>query len=245
MFLDAIVHLAESGRITGQGRDAAIDWSILGFVSVDWNIALIEGNRWFDRIVQTCRIPDRVARSSAFEQIEVELKDLELEKKRRRGPAILLSRTVRSEVVASIFVSLMLPAAAAAMNAEDRANTMLDLTRLAAVLAVFRAEHGTYPEKLDELVPGVVDKLPVDLYRGVPFVYHRTDDGYLLYSTGENGVDDGGSNENKSIFRGQAIDDLEPAETEKLRPEIPMGADDYSIRVPTPIWQLPSLSEAR
>ena len=45
------------------------------------------------------------------------------------------------------------------------------------------------------MAPGVLDKLPVDLYNAKPFVYKPTSDGYLLYSRGANGTDDGGSND--------------------------------------------------
>ena len=36
---------------------------------------------------------------------------------------------------------------------------------------------------------------PVDLYNAAPYIYKRTADGYLLYTAGNNGSDDGGGNE--------------------------------------------------
>jgi hypothetical protein len=53
--------------------------------------------------------------------------------------------------------------------------------------------HGQLPETLDELVPDFLPSVPIDPNGGKPLRYHPNSDGtYLLYSVGENGVDDGG-----------------------------------------------------
>ncbi len=64
-----------------------------------------------------------------------------------------------------------------------------------AVLAVMRyeKEKGRYPARLDELVEtGYLKKLPMDPYSDGPFVYRKTESGFMLYSFGENLQDDGG-----------------------------------------------------
>jgi hypothetical protein len=109
---------------------------------------------------------------------------------------------------------------------------MTELTRLAAALAVFRAEHGNYPAKLDDLTPTILKSLPVDLYNAQPYIYRRNADGYILYSTGSNGEDDGGSNEFLEMFEGRYLYDLVKSTTTKA--VIGTGADDISIRVPRP-----------
>jgi hypothetical protein len=120
------------------------------------------------------------------------------------------------------------------MAAQDRANAKLDLVRLAAALAVYRAEKGSYPHNLDELVPGVVASLPVDLYTAKPFQYRRIGDGYLLYTAGPNGQDDGGSNEQMGVYEGDNPNDFSDSEAETMREKIRLGADDFAIRVPRP-----------
>ena len=75
--------------------------------------------------------------------------------------------------------------------------------------------------KLDELVPAILPKLPVDLYHAQPFIYERIDNGYLLYTTGGNGKDDGGSNEQMSTFEGHSLDDLDESEAETARQTLP------------------------
>lgn len=53
-------------------------------------------------------------------------------------------------------------------------------------------DHGQPPAQLAELVPRYLEELPLDPFSGKPFVYRRKDDGFLIYSVGPDGVDDGG-----------------------------------------------------
>ncbi|MEO0483095.1 MAG: hypothetical protein AAF138_05685 [Planctomycetota bacterium] len=60
---------------------------------------------------------------------------------------------------------------------------------------VYRAEHGAPPETLDALTPGVLAEAPRDPFApDGAFVYRVQEDeplGYLLYSVGQDGADDG------------------------------------------------------
>lgn len=72
----------------------------------------------------------------------------------------------------------------------SRVNVEAAMTTLA--LHAYRDTHGAYPERLQDLVPELLDTLPMDLADGQPLRYRRTDGGYLLYSVGYDGKDDGG-----------------------------------------------------
>jgi hypothetical protein len=53
--------------------------------------------------------------------------------------------------------------------------------------------NGKYPASLDSLVPKFIAAMPVDPVDGEPLRYRLNRDGtFLLYSVGDNGVDDGG-----------------------------------------------------
>ena len=67
-----------------------------------------------------------------------------------------------------------------------------ELTSLAFALAQYRADHNSYPQKLADLVPKYAAEIPKDLFNDSDLHYAREDDGYLLYSVGVNGRDDGG-----------------------------------------------------
>jgi hypothetical protein len=67
------------------------------------------------------------------------------------------------------------------------------MTLLAFALAGYRADHmGKYPPTLAELAPAYIDVLPKDPFTDGDLHYKSDGEGYLLYSVGPNGKDDGG-----------------------------------------------------
>jgi hypothetical protein len=234
---DARGLFASSNSAANKFNDMAI-----GVVSIDWNLVLQETNHWYDRIAAAAKLQDRMTRTAAFAQIESDMQVVSANtQSTNRMLASVISRRERSEFVSATLLSLFFPALNAALAAEDRANTELELVHLAAALAIFRAEHGHYPEKLDELVPADIEKLALDVFTTKPLHYQRIGEGYLLYSAGENGVDDGGSNESWGVFKGQSLDDLK-SDSKTTPPQVPAGADDLSIRVPQPSFKMPKVA---
>jgi hypothetical protein len=77
-------------------------------------------------------------------------------------------------------------------NAVDRGVQQNQNLHLAFALAAYHADHKKYPAALADLVPKYIDKIPDDLFSGKPLIYKPTGAGYLLYSVGVNGADDGG-----------------------------------------------------
>ncbi len=128
-----------------------------------------------------------------------------------------------------------MPAMGICQDAADQANTRLELMRLAATLSVFRAEKGHYPEKLDDLVPRFVASLPIDIYSEKPPIYKADDDrmGFLLYSVGQNGVDDGGTDVSGWIVDGAWRDEMQEVDYP--------DATDEVIRFPVPPLKLPKV----
>jgi len=64
--------------------------------------------------------------------------------------------------------------------------------RLAFALKCYRSQHGKYPETLTSLVPGFLPVLPPDPFTGAPYAYQPEGEGFVIYSLGANGKDDGG-----------------------------------------------------
>ena len=100
-------------------------------------------------------------------------------------------REAVSERIGQVFVALLLPAVSAAADAEDRGAMQFELIRLAFALAAYRADHGSYPAKLADLAPKYVAEVPKDIFNAAELHYRREGEGYLLYSVGVNGKDDG------------------------------------------------------
>jgi len=238
--LDSVIHMELYGfdvLADGGGKRQRSNKSAI----FDWNVVLRNLNRRYDQLAAAAAIDDFEDRQQACSKFESDMRASE-EERTRFGTRLkaAISRQTRSEAFSATVAALMFPAVGAALSAESRDSTMSQLTQLAAALAVYRADHGHYPDKIDSLVPDVLPKLPLDLYHAKPFIYTREADGYLLYCTGENGVDDGGSHVGWDILAGRDLGWNDDPATEELRQQIPAGADDLSIRVPRPPFQLPT-----
>ena len=199
-------------------------------------------NRHYDQLLEAVRVANPEERAGNLKQFDDELAEEAVVMK--SFPFVIAARyskTVRSQCLATALANLMLPTTPSTLMAEDGCNTQCELIRLAAALAVYQAEHGAYPTSLDALVPDVLSELPVDLYHEKPFIYQLYGDGYLLYSAGPNGVDDGGSHEDWSVLAGRWLNDEDEVTQKKLQLAIPRDADDISIRVPPPPFELPEL----
>lgn len=241
--------------------------SLLAGISMDWDLILTIGNDWYDQLAEAMRIENYAERTAALQAIDTQMKGL-------AGPGVggvltgVISRKSRSKSVANVLAGLLLPAISAASAAEDRANIDLALMQTAAALALFQQQTGDYPASLDELTPQLLARPPHDLFTGKPLVYQKTPAGYLLYSLGPNGSDDGGSSDRRQRYLGYEVDSNdqranaavcellgEPAEKpitsvagmeDELEPNwlkhrIPPGADDHAIRLPLPRIPLPKL----
>ena len=238
-FLDTVLYITTDDHGPGDLANHLGIPTELEFVCrarVDWNEVLRKGNAWFDELVAAAKLPTLEERRAAFDRTDQKLARMSSQVKNPSAwVGSVLNGKRRTEMAKDLLISYMLPATSASLNAEDRTNTQLEITRLAAALAVYRAEQRAYPEELADLVPGVLLKLPVDLYSGQSFLYERKDDGgYLLYSVFENGIDDGGD----SIMNGEVING-------EWGGEQPEGFDysksDLVIRVPVPEFEFPTL----
>jgi len=86
----------------------------------------------------------------------------------------------------------LFPAARAAFEADGRALASRDALIAAIAAERHRLKHGTYPSRLDELVPDFLPAIPIDPFDGRPLRFVRSDDGLRIYSVGRNRKDDGG-----------------------------------------------------
>lgn len=249
-FPDSLAIVAETERVClldaaiqlsgANAKDFAyFDMPYIPF-SVDWNVVMAECNALYDQIAAAAKKPMGPQRQAAVKAVWARIDGMQqgaVVFNRVTDVLSLVGRGKRNQVAAGMLVAYLFPAIESVFNAEQRATTRSQLTRLAIALAVYRAEQGEYPDTLEALVPGVLAVLPTDLFQIKPYVYRRTEDGYLLYSVGQNGADDGGSNEGNNswssdpVLEGRAVDE-EAADAEALRKKIPPGADDMSLRTP-------------
>lgn len=206
MFLDWAQSLADRGlgelkRTMGMVETLSGDdptsklLSIAGAVGINWDVILEMGNFWCDRLVAAQRKPTWSERSAAMAEIDAELAELSKNTKSFKSLALSMlggpERAV-SERVGQILILLLLPATEAATQAEAREAENLEVVTLGFLLAAYRAENGKYPTQLSELTPKYVAEVPLDPFSGKPLLYRPQPNGYVLYSVGLKGKDDGG-----------------------------------------------------
>jgi len=81
----------------------------------------------------------------------------------------------------------------AALRRAVRIETARNVVVTAIALKRYELQHHQLPATLTELTPDLLKSVPTDYMDGQPLRYHRNADGtFLLYSIGEDGVDDGG-----------------------------------------------------
>jgi hypothetical protein len=167
---------------------------------IDWEPALRNGNRMYDRMAQAARSKDRAQRLKEFDKIDEDLEHL------KKGSAdlttlakLLLKKGPPEknigETIADMMVRMLAPAVRKVQNAHDRLGQVHGNVQIAFALAAYHADHGRYPAKLEDLVPKYLSTVPDDRFSGKPLIYKPADKGYLFYSVGVDGKDQGGSGE--------------------------------------------------
>lgn len=100
----------------------------------------------------------------------------------------------------------VIPGLTRALTAQARHEALLDITMLGLSIERFQSEFGTYPERLDDVGYTLPGGTPVDPFTGAPYTYRVSDAGFLLYSVGENLVNDGGRHDYREgdiVWRGE------------------------------------------
>jgi hypothetical protein len=184
--------------------------------AIDWDPVLTAMNEWVDRCVANMRLSDRSKRADDYRQLFDDLSAMRLQSGAERAKQLLDDvsagtsiATAKGRALAAILVPLLLPAFDKVQTAVERGQQTQDVVLVAFALAQHQREHGRYPERLDALAPKYLKHVPPDLFSGRGLVYRPAANGYLLYSIGPDGKDDGG--------RSQADD--------------PAG-DDIAVRMP-------------
>jgi hypothetical protein len=86
---------------------------------------------------------------------------------------------------------MLIPVFERAIWSRDKATANLGNARIALALALYKSQHGAYPDTLAALEQAGFT-LPRDPFGGQPYCYRREGPGYVVYSVGSDMRDDGG-----------------------------------------------------
>jgi hypothetical protein len=204
MFLDCL-RLVRTGGIKNLegliGGDADLkldDAEVKGLAKLDFALAEKAGTQWYDRMVVALKKPTRAERNADMDAMEAELKKL---KEQYLASADKLRETLKkggdpgpvvAKAIGDILVTLISPALRKVQDASDRQIQTQGNLQTAFALAAYHKEHGKYPEKLDDLAPKYIPVVPGDTFNGEKLKYTVSKAGYLIWSVGANGKDEGG-----------------------------------------------------
>ena len=174
---------------------------------IDWDEVLREGHRRYDALVaagrnDTCqerlRALDEWKEAFATSQnTKLKLGLTNLQKAQDDG---LLQKKANESIIDGLS-SLCFSTGIRGIADDDRALMRNYLVGLSLSLAHYRLEKGSYPEKLSQLSPRYIGKVPDDFFVGQPLRYERKETGYLLYSQGPNRKDDSGRPYSDIVFQ--------------------------------------------
>ena len=106
------------------------------------------------------------------------------------------TRRVNKEIpalpVTYTLIKIMVPSLSRAAILNVRLHAELKCARAALAAEQFRLTEGRLPQSLDELVPDYLDAVPVDPFDGQPIRLAVIDKGIVVYSIGDDLIDDGG-----------------------------------------------------
>jgi len=149
-----------------------------------------EANAVYDRLVAAFRVGDPIQRRAAITAAEdanhraIEVRTGSLRSVGGWCSLLVLPPRARSDELSRrlgrFLLSILLPSIGKVDELRTHALIHRRLEELAFALAIWRAEHGGYPETLSALSPGYMPDVPIDYFTGQPLRYLPGKAGYVL-----------------------------------------------------------------
>ncbi len=214
IMLDFIAHLARDYSLAKELGAASGPASVL-VRGADWNLVLRRANDWYDAMPlprQSGGPTSTPAGRARYERMcdSLRLPNTKLEQAKVMALALggVATRRARSEFLARCLGCSLLPSLTRSCGFQDRAVMQYRLERTALALAAHKARTGRWPSALADLTPGLLKAVPDDLFQGPaggPIRYKTASGGYVLYSLGVDGDDDGGAETQDSDDDGDIV----------------------------------------
>ena len=207
--LDMIMMIARGGDVLGELK---LRPDVLE--QVDWDEVLRAANLWFDEYVlydESLPYPEQMEvfadKVAHIEKLGKEANQITRQKLDAIEQEFAAAGPKRRKEITHRMVGMLLafsapPIGEQLYELQQRGRVQRDIALIQIALAWYKAERKTYPKTLDVLKPKYLARIPLDRFTDKPLVYRIEGDGYVLYSVGANGKDDGG------VWDGKERDDV-------------------------------------
>ena len=118
----------------------------------------------------------------------------------RLGGEELFTNRIRDLPRWQLLSRTLLPSLSRALIRDATHRACLRAADAALSVERYRLADGALPNSLDALVPKFLDAVPTDPFDGQPLRYKKLAKGYVVYSVGEDGKDDGGDEKKDIAF---------------------------------------------
>lgn len=88
--------------------------------------------------------------------------------------------------------SMIMPTFEHTVRQDEQTAFVRDATLVIIAITLFERREGRLPSTLDELVPAFLPRVPLDMFSGEPIRYRVESDSFVLWSVGNDYIDDGG-----------------------------------------------------
>ena len=120
------------------------------------------------------------------------IKSIQLPLEKRLDAVKTVESKFQSTSKIHILLSAMMPAASRITTIDIRNIAQLRTARVGLVIERYRLAARKLPDTLSDLVPAYLDAVPIDPFDGNDMRYKKLDVGFIVYSIGEDQIDDGG-----------------------------------------------------
>jgi len=110
----------------------------------------------------------------------------------RRSAVDVIDAKIGTISRSHILLHAIMPAFSRVATIDIRAIAQLRTARTALAIERYRLATGNLPDTLSDLLPTYLDAVPKDPFDGEDLRYKKLDTGFVVYSIGEDGTDDGG-----------------------------------------------------
>jgi hypothetical protein len=180
LVLDGGMYMANGAR-PGFYSTPALPAPVRPMIEMD----AVDAANTISEVIEAVKLPTLPAARAKFPRLD------------KRGDSLL-------EGVSKFTSRIFLPALGRGVQQEFNSSTLRHVAALRLAIRMYRLDHdGKYPSDLKELVPKYIPALPADPFAadGRPLTYIG-EPRLVIYSVGENGVDDGGTTSPVSGFGG-------------------------------------------